>query len=707
VSTYLKLDDPKTNDPKVKVEDRKLGDLKLDAGAMDDLKLLIDWSSPWDEFRSAIRPALVRSPRRLAGEAPVGIFPYRGMLGSWVVEILLFSLFIFLTRGFDTMRVSQPPAPAKYDVIYFSGEELPQTADVGGAQAGRAGRSGGREAHHPTQVIRVARGESLREKVVDAPKLNLPHSEAAVANLLAFQRVPGPPPTEGMRSSLRAPSLAQLAAIAPAPTVERAAMRNQPTLSTSVVQPAPSAGEITTLRLPGNNAVQVVPPPVSAPERASNSSSRLTLPAPTVVAPPPQLSQEVAKTGPGFGPGELQKQVVPPPVQLGNHGSERRAVAGLGTGPVVPPPVQLGSATSHQPHSELGGGTAVVPPPVQLGAGTSTSHQPQTGLGGVTAVVPPPPTLAGGTSPTGRGRGDRGVGMGGPGEIGELAAPPNSGGNGKGAGIVLSNQPGSKVGVPGSGGAGSLAMSPQGESNTGLGGYGGGNGITRGNGPGSGLGGEGSGAAREGSGHGSDPTARGGISPFSGPGGAGNAPSGAPAAPGVSVSGGTNVVNLPSFSQGGNQPVDPSRSSASGNKPSGITVVATSRSGGAFNFYGAMKGDKGYTRYIDTALGLAVMMFSDPTTAAHPYQQELTSPQPMRVDLPAGLRRSRLVIACRLDRTGVLRNPQVIESTEPVMTAKVLAALPGWKFSPALRGDEPVEVTAILGFGIDTNDRYK
>ena len=706
MNSYLKLDDPKINDPKI--EDRRIGDPKMDGRTFNDLKLLVEWSSPWDEFRSAIRPALVRSPRRLAGEAPVGIFPYRGMLASWAVEILLFSFFIFLTRGFDTMRVPQPPAPAKYDVIYFSGEELPQTADVGGAQAGRTGRSGGREAHHPTQVIRVARGESLREKVVDAPKLNLPHSDAAVANLLAFQRVPGPPPTEGMRSSLRAPSLAQLAAIAPAPDVERDRMRSVPALSTGVVPPAPSAGEVTSMRLPGSNPVQVVPPPVSAPERASNSNSRLTLPAPTVVAPPPQVSQEISKTGPGFGSGELQRQVVPPPVQLGNNGGERRAVAGLGTGPVVPPPVQLGGgATSHQLHSGLSGGTAVVPPPVQLGAGATTSHQPRTGLGGGTAIVPPPPTLAGGTSPTGRGRGERGGGLGGPGDMGELAAPPNSGGNGKGAGIVLSNQPGSKVGVPGSGGAGSLAMSPQGESNTGLGGYGGGNGITRGNGPGSGLSGEGSGAGREGSGHGSDPAARGGISPFSGPGGAGNAPAGAPAAPGVSVSGGTNVVNLPSFSQGGNQPVDPSRSSAAANKPSGITVVATSRSGGAFNFYGAMKGDKVYTRYIDTALGIAVMQFSDPATAAHPYLEELTSPQPLRVDLPAGLRRSRLVIACVLDRTGVLRNPQVLDSTEPVMTAKILAALPSWKFSPAVRGNEPVEVNAILGFGIDTNDRYK
>jgi hypothetical protein len=166
------------------------------------------------------------------------------------------------------------------------------------------------------------------------------------------------------------------------------------------------------------------------------------------------------------------------------------------------------------------------------------------------------------------------------------------------------------------------------------------------------------------------------------------------------------VVNLPSFSQGGNEPTDPARSSASREKGTGITIVATPRSGGAFNFYGAMKGDKVYTRYIDTTLGIAVMQFSDPATAAHPYMEELTSPQPVRVDLPSGLRRSRLVIACVLDRTGVLRNPQVLDSVEQATTTRVLAALANWKFSPALRGNQPVEVNAILGFGIDTNDRY-
>jgi hypothetical protein len=250
-------------------------------------------------------------------------------------------------------------------------------------------------------------------------------------------------------------------------------------------------------------------------------------------------------------------------------------------------------------------------------------------------------------------------------------------------------------------------MSPSGGPNPGLGGSGGGAGIGHGNGPGSGLSGEGSGAAREGSGRGSDMNAHGGISPYPGPGGAGSGVNGKPAMPGVSVSGGSNIVNLPSFGASGGQPSVPGRSSTAPDKNGpGITVVATSRSGGAFNFYGALKGDKVYTIYIETRLGTAVMQFADPTSAAHPYAEDLTAPQPMRADLPPGLPHSRLVIACILDRSGALKSTQVLEPGSALMTAKVLAALPNWKFRPVLRRDQPVEVNVILGFNIDTNDRF-
>ena len=103
--------------------------------------------------------------------------------------------------------------------------------------------------------------------------------------------------------------------------------------------------------------------------------------------------------------------------------------------------------------------------------------------------------------------------------------------------------------------------------------------------------------------------ARGGISPYPGPGGAGTGTNGNPAMPGVSVKGGnSNVVTLPSFireltsrrGRGARTPVPLTIGPD-------ITVVASSRSGGAFNFYGAQKGDKVYTIYIETALGTAVM----------------------------------------------------------------------------------------------------
>jgi hypothetical protein len=178
--------------------------------------------------------------------------------------------------------------------------------------------------------------------------------------------------------------------------------------------------------------------------------------------------------------------------------------------------------------------------------------------------------------------------------------------------------------------------------------------------------------------------------------------------PGVSVQGGSNnVVNLPSFGTNGDQPTDLSRSSAGKDRRgSGVTVVATSRSGGAFNRYGYLKGDKVYTIYIDTTIGPAVMQMADPLSASRPSSEDLSAPEPIRTDLPAGILRSRLVVACVLDHAGMLKNFQVLEPGSAVMTSKVLAALPRWKFRPAMRGNQPVEVTAILGFNIDTSDRY-
>ena len=720
-----------------------------------ELKLLVEWSSPWQEFVTAIRPAMARSPERLAGEARTGLASYRGMFASWILELALLALAIMVSEKIATLRPYEPPAIPKYDVIYFSGDELPRTEDASGAQAGHSGRAGGHEARHRTQTIRVARGEAVRERVVDAPKLKLPQSDSAVANLLAFKPIPGPAPTEGLKPSLRLPSMTGTA-IAPAPEVrtdktQRAPMLNAnvvpptpesqpdkmrpvPSMSAAIVPPSPSAPQRDIfVPVPGSQAVTVVPPPVSAPEQATNLHPKLTLPPPSVVAPPPtQIARDVNPRGPGFGAGELQNQVVPPPasvagastthrafngagtpdvvpppVQLNGAATGTRAVAGLGNATVVPPPVQLNGAPSGTRRVAGLGTAAVVPPPVQVGGG-SLQHPTMTGLGGGAAVVPPPPTVSGEGSLSGLGRGNHGAGQGGPMDAGSLAAPPsNNGGSGGGTGIVVSDQPGPKIGVPGNSGAGSLAMSPSGGDKPGVGGSGGGASIGRGAGPGSGLSGEGSGAAKadvaKTAGHGSDTIARGGISPYPGSGGAGSGTAGKPPMPGVSVNGGSNIVTLPSFGADGAGPNIAGRSSiGKDHEGPGITVVGSARSGGAFNFYGMLKGDKNYTIYIDTVLGTAVMQYADPSSAAHPYAEDLIAPQPMRSDLPANLKPSRLVIACILDRSGTLKNLQVLDGGGSQMTSKVLAALPSWKFRPVFRGDQAIDVNAILGFDIDT-----
>lgn len=642
---------------------------------------LIEWPSRWDEFLTAVGPAFGQSPKRLAGEAQTGLFPYWGILVSWAFELLLLVAAIVIPAKLASMQPYEPPPKPKYDIIYYTGNELPKTEDLGGAEAGRSGRSGGREAFHPTQTIRVARGTTVRETVADAPKLNLPVSNSAVANLLAMKSLPGPAPAEGMRSSLRAPTLSQTA-VAPAPQVNEQ-LRAAPTLNPGVVPPSAAAPqrEVSQLRLPGSQAVQVIAPPVSAPEQMRDLNPRLALPAPTVVAPAPTVTREISPMGPGFGAQQLEKQIVPPPVQVSGSAAEHRAVSGFGSATVVPPTVQLGAGSAQR---SMAGG---------MGSGS--------------AVVPPPPSVGPGGTITGQGRGNRGTGFGGALDAGVAAAPPSSNGGGNASGVVVSSQPGSKVGMPGNGGSGALAMSPAGGDRPGLGGAGGGGGIGHGDGPGSGFSGPGSGAGKEGAGPGSDPNARGGISPYPGSGGAGTGTSGNPAMPGVSVKGGSsNIVTLPSFGTGGSQSVGPARSQTGpNNRGPDITVVATSRSGGAFDFYGRLKGDKVYTIYITTALP-TVMSFADPASAAHGYAEDLTAPQAMRAELPAGLPRTRLVVECVLDRAGMLRRPRVLEPASAVMTSKVLAALNTWKFSPALRGDQPIEVSVIIGFNINTDDRF-
>ena len=181
--------------------------------------------------------------------------------------------------------------------------------------------------------------------------------------------------------------------------------------------------------------------------------------------------------------------------------------------------------------------------------------------------------------------------------------------------------------------------------------------------------------------------------------------SGNPRVPGTSVSGGKNVITLPSFGSTP-EPTEMARSAAPQSLGNGITVIAGPRAGGALNLYGVLKGDRVYTIYINTKIGTAVMQFADPSSVGHPYTNQLTAPRALRAEAPADWaagKHSKLLIACDLDGNGTLKNARILESDDRVAAQRMLAALSAWKFAPAFRGNEPVAVTAILGFGVDTN----
>ena len=254
--------------------------------------LLVEWSSRWDEFVTSIKPALARSQRRLAGEAPFGLIPFRIMAPSYVIEAFLIMAAIFIKVKVEELRPYVAPRITSHDVIYYTGDELPRTEDLGGAQAGKSGQAGGDEAHHRTQTIKIARGSSLVQQVVDAPNVKLPSSRDAVANLLAVKPDAGPPPAEGLRSTRSAPNMATTV-VAPSPNVIHDYTRNGVQLD-SVIAPAPNVTRDRALTGPSYNATLIPPAP------SVTNDHRLVAPAltPAIIAPAPRVTRDRSLTAP-------------------------------------------------------------------------------------------------------------------------------------------------------------------------------------------------------------------------------------------------------------------------------------------------------------------------------------------------------------------------------------------------------------------------
>lgn len=640
-------------------------------------QLLVEWSSPWQEFVSSVRPALRRSPPALDAEAKAGLFPWRGILAASLVEILAMLATAVVHPVEKTALAAIEEQPRSHDIIFFSADELPRTRDLGGAPTGEEGKSGGASAHHPIQTIKVARGQKVQERVLDAPQLNLPKSDSAIKNLLSFKADVGPAPAEAL-PSLR-PAVTLPMAVAPPPPELRDQLRRPELIQQQVAPPPVELSAQPSYRR--NLAVEasVVPPPVSAPERVFSHRAQLTLPAAVVVAPRPDLNVS-ARRRETMAP---MASVAAPPVDL--NATHSRSVAGLtGNQNVAPPPVEL-SAARGRSLSGLNRNQNVAPPPVDL----QTAKTRLTASLGNGAVVPPPVE----TSARMQARAPlSGTGAVAPPQESESAkaSQPSS------AGVVVSPKPGEKAGQPEKSEPAMLAMSPAGNSR-GANGSGAGSGITLGTASGSSSAGTSTGAGFSGAGKSADASPRTGSSTNAGPGGAGDRYNGR--VPGVSVSGGTNTITLPSF--GGPEPKTSGHSDVRKNS-NGITVVASPRAGGAMNYYGLLKGDRVYTIYFKTAAGMVSLQFADPESTIHPYTEDLIAPQALRTELPSDISRGHLVLKCVLDRSGAVKSVNILQSGEGEFEKQVLAALPDWKFSSAFRGSEPVEVIAILGFGVDT-----
>jgi len=347
-------------------------------------------------------------------------------------------------------------------------------------------------------------------------------------------------------------------------------------------------------------------------------------------------------------------------------------------------------------------------PPAAPMAARNISDVPGSWAANAAAAVAEPksaeaPKPAGGTG--------SGSGSGQPGSL--AAAQPVSGpgghgfsstGQGEGVGgddaqgMIVSLNPGNKLGIPDGDANGSLAMSPEGRDAGGLGGSGGGGGIAHGSGPGSGAAGAGPGSGTTGTGPGAANAAV-GISPLPGPGGSGRVNGTLALVPGVTIQG--NVITIPSFAAAPGVTTTVPHTPTGPRQPPTVVVIASSRAGGGMNVYGALKGSRVYTNYIETRIGTAVLQYSDP--ASHPgFETDLTPPEPVRTQLAPDIKSTRVVLKCVLGKSGRLRDLRILEAADSELAAQLIRGLRQWLFRPAFKRDAAIDVDAILGFGITT-----
>jgi len=380
------------------------------------------------------------------------------------------------------------------------------------------------------------------------------------------------------------------------------------------------------------------------------------------VAPPPvdALTQPIQQ----LQPPDLKPQVVPPPVEIPivKSADLARLTIPNDLTPVVLPPF-----AARKPAPPIASDVA----PVQL-ANNRDSH-----------VLNKLLQVSGGSNAT----------------LAKQSSGAASGGNSqngtRASEYVISAAIGPELGLPAQARAGSGRFSPSGGPTPGLGEKGIGTGLSSGSGEGAAVNTlKGPGAATSGNGPGVPSQATKGNSVGVGKGGSGSGEGGDA---GITIRG--NTIQIASFA-----PTQPPLSSVGRplgpRKPPAVTIIASSRSGGAVNRYGALAGGKVYTIYLDTPAGTATLEFANAQSNTRGFEEELTAPEPITTDLPLSLRGARILLQCKMDREGVMHGFRVLESLENNLAPAVIAALENWRFRPVLQHGESVEVDAIIGLNV-------
>lgn len=603
--------------------------------------LLVQWEPRWQAFVTSIKPALSRSRAPLALECDVGLKPGKSTLASALMHfsvVLFFALVFVHALGSRAYEHVDPYSSFNPADYHIIYYRGQEMPEMHDAGGAQAGASG---------------KSGGRELFHPTQVIQIARGNKIVDVIVDAPSIKLPRTNQAVANLLSMPS----GALAAPPMAALQALTNAARLKSDVTPvPAPPSA-------PRNNL----------PNIPTNSQ---------VVPPSPSVGRQVA----GMRlPDTGAVQVVPAPIS---------AV-----------PKELG----YTPRLMLPPTAVVSPQPnPSLPIGSSNVNGPAIESAQVIDVVPPAPNVSG----AGSGSGGGGMigsalnaiasmigSVGGPSTAAAASPSNDAGAGGGGLGLIVSANPGSAIGVP-NGQPGSIAMSPNGGREPGMGGSGGGTGIGHGTGTGSGSSGSGPGAAGSGSGLGLGAQYP-GTSMGTGPGGSGSGQGKPGGVRGVTIEGGH--VSLPSFETATASPGSPSRGPKDKRNAPPITIIATSRSGGAVNLYGALKGAKVYTIYIDTAIGTALLQYAEHSAPDTEFAPDLTAPEPLNYNVPRSIPRARVLLSCVMDKAGALKNVRVLESAREDVTEKVIEAIQRWRFRPVLRGEEPIDVDVILGFDVDTS----